>query len=70
LVGDHYVFILCSYLGRRRGPLLLTAGVAVPGFALTLLLPEPGGRSLEDMPASTREAGAQPLRVAGRATAT
>jgi hypothetical protein len=57
-------------LGRRRGPLLLTAGVAVPGFALTPVLPEPGGRSLEDMPASTREAGAQPLRVADRATAT
>jgi hypothetical protein len=44
--------------------------VAVPGFALALVLPEPGGRSLEDMPVSTREADAQPLRVADRATAT
>jgi hypothetical protein len=34
------------------------------GFALTLLLPEPAGRSLKDMPASTREAGARRLLVA------
>jgi hypothetical protein len=36
----------------------------VLGFALTLVLPEPAGRSLEDMPASTREVDGQPLRVA------
>jgi hypothetical protein len=34
------------------------------GFALTLLLPEPAGRSLKDMPAGTREAGARRLLVA------
>ncbi|HEY3033818.1 MAG TPA: hypothetical protein VGJ54_04070, partial [Streptosporangiaceae bacterium] len=36
------------------------------GFALTLVLPEPAGRSLEDMPTSTRETSARPLRVAGQ----
>jgi MFS transporter, PHS family, inorganic phosphate transporter len=35
-----------------RGTLLLTGGVAVLGFALTLVLPEPAGRSLEDMHAA------------------
>jgi hypothetical protein len=55
---------------RRRGTLLLNAGMAVLGFARALVLPEPAGRSLEDMPASTREACAQPLRVADRASAT
>jgi hypothetical protein len=34
------------------------------GLALTLLLPELAGRSLKDMPASTREAGARRLLVA------
>jgi MFS family permease len=32
-----------------RGTLLLTAGVAVAGAALTLVLPEPAGRSLEEV---------------------
>jgi hypothetical protein len=40
-------------------------GVAVAGFALTLVLPEPAGRSLEDMATSTHDTAAQPLRVAG-----
>ena len=31
------------------GTLLLTAGVAVLGFAFTLVLPEPGGRSLGEI---------------------
>ncbi len=34
-----------------RGTLLLTAGVAVLGFALTLVLPEPAGRSLDEIAA-------------------
>jgi hypothetical protein len=49
---------------RLRGMLLLTAGVAVLGFALTLVLPEPAGRSLEDMPTSPRETATMLLRVA------
>jgi hypothetical protein len=42
--------------------------VSVLGFALTLVLPEPAGRSLEDMPASTRDTGARPLPVADQAS--
>ena len=49
-------------------PLLLTAGVAVLGFALTLILPEPAGRSLEDMPTSARDTQARPLRLASQPT--
>ena len=37
--------------------------------ALTLVLPEPAGRSLEDMPASAREPSPRPLRVADQASA-
>ena len=46
-----------------RGTLLLTAGVSVLGFALTLLLPEPAGRSLEDISITARTV-AQPVGVA------
>ena len=49
--------------------LLLTAGVAVLGFALTRVLPEPAGRSLEDMIPTTPDVAVQPLRVAGQAPA-
>ena len=48
-----FLFPLLNDSLGLRGTLLLTAGVAVAGFALTLVLPEPAGRSLEDMPAST-----------------
>jgi MFS family permease len=64
-IGVFLFPILSDNLGLR-GTLLLTAGVAALGFALTLVLPEPAGRSLEDMPTSAREAGAQPLRVASQ----
>ena len=52
-----------------RGTLLLTAGVSVLGFALTLVLPEPAGRSLEDIAADTPTVSVQPLRVADQASA-
>jgi MFS transporter, PHS family, inorganic phosphate transporter len=68
-IGVFLFPILQTSLGLR-GTLLLTAGVSVLGFALTLVLPEPAGRSLEDMPTSMREVGAQPLRVADQASAT
>jgi MFS transporter, PHS family, inorganic phosphate transporter len=68
-IGVFLFPILNDSLGLR-GTLLLTAGVSAAGFALTLVLPEPAGRSLEDMPTSTREAGAQPLQVADQASAT
>jgi PHS family inorganic phosphate transporter-like MFS transporter len=64
-IGVFLFPLLNDWLGLR-GTLLLTAGVAALGFALTLVLPEPAGRSLEDMPTSTREESAQPLRVAGQ----
>jgi hypothetical protein len=57
--------VLQTSLGLR-GTLLLTAGVAVAGFALTLVLPEPAGVSLENM-ASAPRTGTQPLRVADSA---
>jgi PHS family inorganic phosphate transporter-like MFS transporter len=63
-IGVFLFPVLSSSLGLR-GTLALTAGVSVLGFALTLVLPEPAGRSLEDLPAST-SAVPQPLRVAGQ----
>ncbi len=62
-IGVFLFPLLNDWLGLR-GTLLLTAGVAVLGFALTLVLPEPAGRSLEDMPIGTRGTAARPLRVA------
>jgi MFS transporter, PHS family, inorganic phosphate transporter len=64
-IGVFLFPVLQTSLGLR-GTLLLTAAVALLGFALTLVLPEPAGRSLEDMPASTRESGARRLLVAGQ----
>jgi MFS transporter, PHS family, inorganic phosphate transporter len=51
-IGVFLFPLLQSSLGLR-GTLLLTAGVSVLGFALTFLLPEPAGRSLEDISVST-----------------
>jgi MFS transporter, PHS family, inorganic phosphate transporter len=68
-IGVFLFPVLSDSLGLR-GTLLLTAGVAALGFALTLVLPEPAGRSLEDMPVSTRETSAPPLQVADRHQAT
>jgi len=47
-IGVFLFPLLQTSLGLR-GTLLLTAGVSLLGFALTLVLPEPAGRSLEDM---------------------
>ena len=67
-IGVFLFPVLKTSLGLR-GTLLLTAGVSVLGFALTLVLPEPAGRSLEDIAADTPTASVQPLRVAGQASA-
>jgi len=67
-IGVFLFPVLNSSLGLR-GTLLLTAGVSVLGFALTLVLPEPAGRSLEDIAADTPAASVQPLRVADQASA-
>ena len=61
-IGVFLFPVLSSSLGLR-GTLLLTAGVAVLGFALTLVLPEPAGRSLEDMPTSPQDTSVRPLQV-------
>ena len=67
-IGVFLFPLLQASLGLR-GTLLLTAGVAVAGFALTLVLPEPAGRSLEDMTASPHDTAARPLWVADQASA-
>jgi MFS transporter, PHS family, inorganic phosphate transporter len=59
-----FLFPLLNDWFGLRGTLLLTAGVAVAGFALTLVLPEPAGRSLEDMPLGPRETSPGPLTMA------
>jgi hypothetical protein len=41
-----------SRFHMRGGTLALTAGVAVLGFALTLVLPEPAGLSLDEIAAA------------------
>jgi len=67
-IGVFLFPVLSSSLGLR-GTLLLTAGVAALGFALTLVLPEPAGRSLEEIAASPHDLGPRPLRLAGQAPA-
>ena len=58
-IGVFLFPLLQTSLGLR-GTLLLTAGVAVLGFALTLVLPEPAGISLEDLTAGS------PIQPPGR----
>ena len=67
-IGVFLFPILSDNLGLR-GTLLLTAGVAALGFALTLVLPEPAGRSLEDMAISPRDTATMPLPVASQTSA-
>jgi MFS family permease len=55
-----FLFPLLENSLSLRGTLLLTGGVAVLGFALTLVLPEPAGRSLEDMHADKGESSLRP----------
>jgi MFS family permease len=61
-IGVFLFPVLQTSLGLR-GTLLLTAGVSVAGLALTLVLPEPAGRSLEDITTSTLAKSAPPLPV-------
>jgi MFS transporter, PHS family, inorganic phosphate transporter len=63
-IGVFLFPVLQSSLGLR-GTLLLTAGVSVAGLALTLVLPEPAGRSLDDITAGPAGAGSpEPRPVA------
>jgi MFS transporter, PHS family, inorganic phosphate transporter len=50
-IGVFLFPVLQTSLGLR-GTLLLTGGISVLGLALTLVLPEPAGRSLDDITAS------------------
>jgi len=59
-IGVFLFPVLQSSLGLR-GTLLLTGGVAVAGLALTLVLPEPAGRSLDDIAASVAAPASQPV---------
>jgi MFS transporter, PHS family, inorganic phosphate transporter len=61
-----FLFPLLNDWFGLRGTLLLTAGVAACGFALTLVLPEPAGRSLEDMPLGRRDMAAAALSLVGQ----
>jgi MFS family permease len=56
-IGVFLFPLLQSSLGLR-GTLLLTGGVAAAGFALTLVLPEPAGRSLDDIAGGPARPGA------------
>jgi MFS transporter, PHS family, inorganic phosphate transporter len=67
-IGVFLFPVLQTSLGLR-GTLLLTAGVSVAGFALTLVLPEPSGRSLDDIAASASGQGTRLVRVAVRSSA-
>src|SRR5437763_16192255 len=66
-IGVFLFPVLNDNLGLR-GTLLLTAGVSAAGLALTLVLPEPAGRSLEEIAPDTADVG-KVLRVAGQAPA-
>ncbi|HET7015895.1 MAG TPA: MFS transporter [Streptosporangiaceae bacterium] len=59
-----FLFPLLQTSMGLRGTLLLTAGVSAAGLALTLVLPEPAGRSLDDLTAP-RQADACPAPGAG-----
>jgi PHS family inorganic phosphate transporter-like MFS transporter len=69
-IGVFLFPVLQDSLGLR-GTLLLTAGVSVLGALLTLVLPEPAGRSLEDISgdASVTAAAEQVSRGAGEPAA-
>jgi MFS transporter, PHS family, inorganic phosphate transporter len=67
-IGVFLFPVLQTSLGLR-GTLLLTAGVAVSGFALTLVLPEPAGRSLDEIAAGPPGTVTEPAGVAGQAAA-
>jgi PHS family inorganic phosphate transporter-like MFS transporter len=62
-IGVFLFPVLNDHLGLR-GTLLLTAGVSVAGMLLTLVLPEPAGRSLDEISEATTDSGAQVVRVA------
>jgi len=67
-IGVFLFPVLQTSLGLR-GTLLLTAGAAVLGFSLTFVLPEPAGRSLDDITASPAQAVIPAPQLASQAIA-
>ena len=67
-IGVFLFPLLQTSLGLR-GTLLLTAAVSGLGFALTRVLPETSGISLEDIATSTRDTDTPPLPAADQASA-
>jgi MFS transporter, PHS family, inorganic phosphate transporter len=65
-IGVFLFPVLQSSLGLR-GTLALTAGVSALGFALTLVLPEPAGLSLDDITASPYDTVTRSRQMAGPA---
>jgi MFS transporter, PHS family, inorganic phosphate transporter len=61
-IGVFLFPVLQKGLGLR-GTLMLTAGVSVLGFLLTLVLPEPSGRSLEELASGPAFIQAQEART-------
>jgi PHS family inorganic phosphate transporter-like MFS transporter len=64
-VGVFLVPVLQDHIGLR-GLLAVAGASAVLGFAVTSLLPEPAGRTLEDV--SADEVGVAPVRVTSLAS--
>jgi MFS transporter, PHS family, inorganic phosphate transporter len=64
-----FLFPLLNDWFGLRGTLLLTAGVSFAGLALTRVLPEPAGRSLEEIARGTADAGAPAMQAVGQAPA-
>jgi hypothetical protein len=62
IIGVFLFPLLSSSLGLR-GTLLLTAGVSVLGLLLSLVLPEPAGRSLDEVSGGEVVFGAVPVQV-------
>jgi MFS transporter, PHS family, inorganic phosphate transporter len=60
-IGVFLFPLLSSSLGLR-GTLLLTAGVSVLGLLLSLVLPEPAGRSLDEVSGGEVVSGAVPVQ--------
>src|SRR6202012_4142038 len=60
-IGVFLFPLLSSSLGLR-GTLLLTAGVSVLGLLLSLTLPEPAGRSLDEVSGGEVVSGAVPVQ--------
>jgi MFS transporter, PHS family, inorganic phosphate transporter len=67
-IGVFLFPVLQSSLGLR-GTLLLTGGVAALGFALTLVLPEPAGLSLDEIAAGPHDTTTRPQRMSKQTAA-